>query len=249
MSEDGGTEFSDDDDDNSLKNTTATTTNIRNSSDASSIHVTTGHSVAMDEEIESNTITSSSAVLSNDEPCWVCSACGNTASRAYMQKCLEREKQLVSVTLDTYNDINNVISEHILHASHYLLFWAMNDLYLSLSASAQEKQSSNNKKYDAAMVTDLYQQALIILLRVIELLEFQLPAVHHEKVVYYDRLGQLAVAVSNPDLAKQSFLNAYNASCLSSGKDVIASKKLLELATNTPRNITELVAHYSRNNI
>ncbi len=96
---------------------------------------------------------------------------------------------------------------------------------------------------------ELYHQAYQIMVHVRKLLEWQLPPVHHEKVIYSDRIAQLAVAIGNLELAKLHYREAYEYSCLASGidtKPTLAIKKLME---NPPQSLDELLACYSHNSL
>ena len=71
-----------------------------------------------------------------------------------------------------------------------------------------------------------------------------LPLVSPEKVIYHDRLGQLAVCAGNREAAKQAFGSAYQMSCWANGKDSPTSKQLFLLAESTPMTRAELMKHY-----
>ena len=70
------------------------------------------------------------------------------------------------------------------------------------------------------------------------------PKIHHEKVIFYDRVAQLAVLHGEVDFAKEYFIKAYEASCLSCGKNSSLSLKLKFLMQNTPNNVEELQKYY-----
>ena len=132
-------------------------------------------------------------------------------------------------------------TEGLLHDAHDLFFWALDDMYLKLSGEARSCYFGSGSGESQR----LYTQALQALQQSIVLLEWQLPAVHHEKVVYYDRLGQLAVAVGDFVLAKESYELALKHSVQSSGAAVPATLAIQKLAANPPKNIAELLEHYS----
>ena len=91
---------------------------------------------------------------------------------------------------------------------------------------------------------DVFGPALQVMTHCCRLLDQTLPLVSPEKVIYYDRLGQLAVCAGHIDTAKQAFGSAYQMSCCACGKDAPGSRQLLELAERTPTTRTALMSHY-----
>jgi hypothetical protein len=158
-------------------------------------------------------------------------------------ECLAREEYFTENPPIDMESLNTLKSEGRLHESHHVVFWALDDLAMSLSTDARASAFTHNFKSNPE---DLYRKAMAVLVEVVRILEMQLPAVHHEKVVYYDKLGQLAVALGDTALAKSYFEQAFNHSYTSSGSNVAATLALYKLATATPTSLSELLEHYSR---
>jgi hypothetical protein len=81
----------------------------------------------------------------------------------------------------------------------------------------------------------------------VRLLQIMLPPVHHEKIIYYDRLGQLAVAAGELEFANKTFKDAYEMSCLACGVQTPCTLQIFKLVNNPPKNVDELVLHYCQN--
>ena len=167
---------------------------------------------------------------------WRCSICGNIPDLMTRVKISEREAAIVSNPPKTIAEIQAIISEGVLHPSHYLLFWAINDLSMSLAAHGRATGS-----------LAAYSDSLQLLREAVRLLEQMVNGVHHEKVVFYDRLAQLAIATGDIASAQDYFRQAYEMSRRVCGSDTPSSRKLLELATQCPSTIEELVARYGVN--
>ena len=143
------------------------------------------------------------------------------------QKLLLREAAVTAHPPSTVAEIDAEISLGMLHPSHYLLFWAMRDLLDELASVSR------------------HRDAFDLLARILPLLDAQLPPVHHERVIHYDKMAQLAVACEEVEVAKRYFNLAYAASRLACGEETPCTKQLQELATNTPRTVEELQRRYS----
>ena len=127
-----------------------------------------------------------------------------------------------------------------MHESHYLLFWALDEFSLKMTEKAQKEIFFN--KNDVAI--EFYHYAKTALTQAIKLLELQLPKIHNEKVIYYDRLAQLAIAVGEISEAKDMYRIAYDYSCLANGNTTPVTLSTRELVENTPSSLTELANRY-----
>ena len=178
-----------------------------------------------------------------------CQSCGTSADLTYRQLCLAKEEQYKKDTPLTTEQIRNVIGvEKILHESHYLIFWASDDLAMLLASKARREGAfAGTLAGDAAIKSrQSYREALTAMGETVRLLEMTLPPVHHEKVMYYDRLGQLAVAAGELEFAGANFGKAYEMSCLACGVDTPCTVQIKKLITHPPQNLAELVRHYEQ---
>jgi hypothetical protein len=189
---------------------------------------------------------------------------------------LQREQHYKNNPPRSIEEIRAITQQgKVLHESHYIMFWAIDEIALSLSERARRVSSyststasllASSTATDSVLASGLsvptgdlsipvvgqvevvrlsFQQALEAMTETVRLLEIMLPPVHHEKVVYYDRLGQLAVAAGNAELAASSFQTAYEMSRLACSEVAPTTVKLQKLATNTPKTVEELVEHYT----
>jgi hypothetical protein len=146
--------------------------------------------------------------------------------------------------------LNDIVARKVMHCAHYLLYFSLEEL-----AMAQVNMINNgywrcgDPGVSEPDLQTKYATAFHSLEALSLLLEHTLPAVHHEKVIHYDKIAQLYVAScsinpSNVTLAKEYFRKAHQMSVLACGSDVPLSKDLLELATNTPTTVAQLQTHY-----
>jgi hypothetical protein len=125
--------------------------------------------------------------------------------------------------------------DRVLQDSHYLVFWAKDRIAEYCSEAAGTGYSGCS-----------YADALDRAVEVGRLLEICLPSLHHEKVVYNDKLGQLAVAKGDIAAASAYFAKACSMSSLVCGLDNPSTIKLSLLATNTPTDVATLLTHYNQ---
>lgn len=164
----------------------------------------------------------------------VCSICGYKGAPEYLQHCLDRESYYLGAPPLLEADVDSIIAEGILEKSHYLLFAALDEVAVKLSVSARR---ACNKA--------AYLSAIKIQQRVISILNSSvMPNLHHEKVLMYDKLGQLAVAAGEQSLAKSSFRKAFEISRLTCGDSVPITQNLYILSEETPVSIQELISKF-----
>lgn len=167
-----------------------------------------------------------------------CSLCGALLTADSFQRCLEREEFYKSCEpTDTISQFQN---ETLLHETHYLRFWALDAVTTELTERAREEQFVGNKSSSVK----LYKQAQSTLVELLKLLEWQLPPIHHDKVVYYDKLAQLAVALGDTTAAKDAYKKSYLHSKLASG-DTPPTRAVQDLWERTPTDLSDLYARYS----
>ena len=168
----------------------------------------------------------------------VCLQCQALVSDAeYVKTCLAREKHYEqyfaeeAVVEADEAAVGAAVQEGVLHESHHIIFSATNELALAAAAQARRAPSS-------------YPQAVALMRKSIALLNQVLPAVHHERVVLMDRLGQVAVCANEGELAKWAYTSAWNQSRLCSSASFPGTAKLSVLAANPPTSLEELLTHY-----
>ena len=183
----------------------------------------------------------------------ICQSCGNCPELSYRKLCLAKEAQYKADPPVTAAQINHISAvEKILHECHYLLFWARDDYAMLLASNARREGAfvSAPVKVAGGSVSQSqqsYKDAVIAMQDTVRLLEMMLPPVHHEKVVYYDRLGQLAVAASDYSLADANFRKAFDMSCLACGENTPGTQLIRKLVAAPPRSLEELIEHYKKN--
>lgn len=186
--------------------------------------------------------------IESDSSFTACAACAKRTTLAYRERCLAREDELRDEKPLTLVEMEELlVGEEVVHDSHHLLFWAWDELAMHLASQIQKKISrpASAKRGAAAGVASDYREALDAMKRTIALLEAMLPQVHHEKVVYYDRQGQLEVAAGLISQAKESFRRSYIMSKMAMGEFAPATIKIKRLVDDTPRTTSELQAHYT----
>lgn len=179
-----------------------------------------------------------------------CQSCGNAPEISYRQLCLSKEMQYKTDPPVTAAQIDHVSSvEKVLHESHYLIFWARDDNAMLLASKARREGAftgATGKAAKASVVQSRqsYNDAVTAMEETVRLLEIMLPPVHHEKIVYYDRLGQLAVAAGNYSVADANFRKSYEMSCLACGENTPCTQVIKKLISHPPRSLDELIEHY-----
>lgn len=190
--------------------------------------------------------------IKNDSSFTSCQSCDRITSLSYRQTCIAKEEQYKNDTPQTMEQIRHICCvEKILHESHYLIFFASDDLAMLLASRARSEGSiaaTTGKTSGDNMIQSrqYYREALTAMGETVRLLEMMLPPVHHEKIMYYDRLGQLAVAAGELDFANINFRKAYEMSCLACGECTPCTLQIKKLISNPPQNLAELVAHYGQ---
>ena len=181
-----------------------------------------------------------------------CSTCRAPTTAAHRDRCLEREAILQDelVRPESIAEMEALLAREatVVHGTHHLFFWLWNDLAMALTSHCNNQQGSIRGKGRGGIsaAADMYLPALDAMRRTVALLENMLPAVHHEKVIFHDRQGQLEVSAGLVSAAKESFRKAYDASKAACGEFASCTLNIKSLVDQTPRNIAELRAHYTR---
>lgn len=157
---------------------------------------------------------------------WGCLSCGHVLTIDSCYRLVEYENRFIDSEFDSLDQVLAVKAEGIFHPSHYALFWAIEGL---------SSQYAEIGRVDQAMVG---------MLEVVQMLDTYLPGCHHEKVLYLDKLGQLAVSAGDILLANESFRRAYEMSVVACGREVPLTMKLRSLYEKTPQTVSELKVHY-----
>ena len=112
-----------------------------------------------------------------------------------------------------------------LHEAHYVYFWALYDIALDLAHVSPE-------------------EAVVVfseLVRLIETYKDVTPAVHHEHVMLWDRLGQVQVKSGDVRGSHASFARAHAHSVLACSAEAPLSAKLCGFR---PSCLQDLLTHY-----
>lgn len=172
-----------------------------------------------------------------------------TCDSSFIVTCLEREAYYESNPPASVEELKAMLTEGIVHVTHHIVFQAVNEQALELSdrarsAASREGDKGGGKRPGAATSKEIYARALVLMQCCCQLLQMHLPAVHHEKVIFYDRLGQIAVCAGDAKLAKSAYTEAYRQSCLASSHACPATAKIKLLMETTPTTLQELLRHY-----
>lgn len=129
-------------------------------------------------------------VLSTDWTC--CNKCNKKQTLEYIKECLKIEEKYSSESLNTMKEIMNVNKINILNSNHYILFESWERISMNLTDEA--KKINIVTEIDKKQKAMRFKLALEAMKKVVIMIKEVLPPVHHEKVVFFDRLGQLALA-------------------------------------------------------
>jgi hypothetical protein len=67
-----------------------------------------------------------------------CSSCGSSSDSKYRKLCLDKELQYKDSTPKSLVEIRHICGiERVLHESHYLIFWASDDIAMLLADKAR----------------------------------------------------------------------------------------------------------------
>ena len=173
----------------------------------------------------------------------VCTSCGSAVNNsALAEACEERERALLLSPPTSFAELEETLQqEHLLHRDHYVFF----DAQAELSLQAADSARSHRGGPQSPEAQQLFRSALSAVQACRAQMSATLPAVHHEKVIFADREGQLAVCVGETALAKRAFGEAYAHSVLCSSATSAATLAVKRLVDSTPRTIKELQAHYA----
>jgi hypothetical protein len=174
-----------------------------------------------------------------------CDSCGAYATAEAVQRMSLREAGIMALrpdvedispdTLANYQAaILRIRAERILKENHYLLFWAVSNIADVYSEFARLGLSS-------------YEEAIRMAVEVSNLLDSKLPQYHEEKMLQFDKIGQLAVA-GNQSMVIQAFQSALDMSLKVHGSDHPTTTKFREIVASPPTNVEELYRFYDRNN-
>lgn len=172
-----------------------------------------------------------------------CHCCQRAMSPNDLAACYARETYYSNkLEAQEINFLSEIQSEELLFDTHYLRFWALDSYANRLIQQGQEELfvGSNIKSQQC------YQEAKQVLLEALRLIEITLPTVHHEKVVYWDKIAQVAVALNEIATAKEYFGNAYRNSCLVSGAATAPTLVIKEFFDKPPTSTTELYRRYQK---
>jgi hypothetical protein len=175
----------------------------------------------------------------------VCSLCKATIKDAqFVAACQDRERQLLQSPPTSLSEVRAAVSGNLLHRDHHIFFEALSDIAMREAELARSKKCGPDGQ-PPAQARAHYATAIAALQLCRAQLDATLPAVHHEKVILFDRLGQLSVAAGGmSELALEAFGLAYASSCLASSADSPATLQIKALADRPPKTLHELQQHY-----
>ncbi len=188
-----------------------------------------------------------------------CSACSTAPDQKYVKECLRSEEYYRQNPPETFPEITIVLNDLdcLLHESHYILFQCADIISQELTDQARRFCDSDigfgdgvgkgkaRKQTAAQRQHSYFEPALQAMQHCCRLMDQVLPLVHQEKVVFYDRLGQLAVCAGQKDFARVAFGSAYQMSVLASGVEAPQTVQLSALVENTPASREELMQVYA----
>ena len=161
---------------------------------------------------------------------WSCLQCSIEMSSEKCESLVEYENSWMDTEFESLDHILSRRNEQIMHQSHYLVFWALSDI------TSQYLECGN------------YIEAKRGMLETIALLDDCVQGFHHEKVLYLDKLGQIAVRLGEHELAKNSFRRAYEMSIGACGVSTPITLKQKDMYENTPLTVEDLMTRYPTNN-
>lgn len=165
---------------------------------------------------------------------WKCESCGRAATKAEAGKFLAAEKKLLDNGFpESLEEVDALVSQGVLHARHYLLFWALDSI--GCEAAALIAFLSDAEHHRA--LTQTWE-------RIITNMNIVVPAAHHEKTIYYDNLAQVRVILGDLKGAKQAYTRAFEIACAVSGEHCVPTQKLRKLMEHTPKTAAELRVIY-----
>ena len=183
---------------------------------------------------------------------WKCGDCGASVGKKEKTLLLREEGKLLNSLsneigglLTTLEDIQELAASSKLARQHYSFFWMYSELALFLNASccsSSVTRKGKNKQQKEEL--RIRRSALDAMKSAVALLDEMLPEVHHERVIYYDRLGQMAVAAGSTSEAKAAFSRAHAQSCLIHGRDFHTTIVLASLTSDTPTDLPALLLRY-----
>lgn len=157
---------------------------------------------------------------------WICLSCQQPASPERCFQLVEYENRFIDSEFESLDQVFAARAEGVMHPSHYALFWAIEGLTSQYAETGQ------------------ITKALSGMREVVGMLNTFLPGYHHEKVLYLDKLGQLAVSAGDIAFANEAFRQAYEMSVIACGSDVPLTIMLRTLYENTPHSVEALKMHY-----
>ncbi|RHY31690.1 hypothetical protein DYB32_003246 [Aphanomyces invadans] len=142
----------------------------------------------------------------------------------------EMEETTFTTDLEASNfvELDLIIQDSLLHPYHYIFYSAMEVL-------------TDDTVLDVQMTED---QALSVLYRLVDALEYVVPRPHSEKVSLYNSLAQAHISNGEIPKATVAYTHAYNVCAIVFGtqcKETVMFKGLME---NTPTTVDEMAAAY-----
>lgn len=164
---------------------------------------------------------------------WKCNGCGKICSEEESDAFEDAEQNLLDEGFpESVEEVDALIQQGVFHPHHYLLFWALDTI--GCDAVAQ----NSFQPRDGHHLASIWE-------RIITSMNAVVPYAHHEKTIYYDNLAQVQIVLGDRTRAYEAYKQAYEISCLVSGRDCEPTHKLLKLMQNPPQNAQELRQIYA----
>ena len=161
-----------------------------------------------------------------EEPNWQCLQCNTLISREQKDIYIKSENEFLDTEFESLDHVLSLRNESLLHHSHYAIFYAIDNFTTQYFEIGE------------------YDEALKGMKEIIAFLDKHSPGYHHEKVLYLDKLGQLAVRCDDHKLAVDAFRRAYEMSCCACGREAPITLKQKDMFENPPLSIADLLSRY-----
>jgi len=164
---------------------------------------------------------------------WMCLDCSYRPPEMLVNRYMDFEDRIKSLSLLTVDDITKVLQIFPIHESHYLIFWALSEIACELTS---------NKILEIEMIPKGFLNKIWQFL--ISCLDTVLPYPHREKVIYYDLLAQIEISDGKINEAKKAYGLAYDMSCIVSGELTPTTLDIKDFFERTPTNVSEMRKRY-----
>ena len=160
---------------------------------------------------------------------WKCLECQKLLSNSEQELLLKAEKDAQNREFESLEQVDNIIEERIIHPTHHTIFFALEHLGMAAASDPTVPRD---------LVIEIWER-LLAAARVV------VPTPHSEKVMYYDKLGQIRASLGDVNGAREAYGMAFQESRLVSGSYSETTSQFYELYSNPPTSRAETVARYA----